>query len=263
MEPKTGSEIIPRLKGRVALVTGAARGIGKAAAAKMTREGAFVVLLDTNMEELTAAAQELGRLGGNALPLRADIAERRQVDGAVEKALREFGRIDILVNNAGQGQVTPLEKVRDEDWDRVVQVNLKGTFHCTQAVLPGMKENRCGKIVNISSRSSLGILDRTVYGATKAGIIGMTRVWALELAPFQINVNCVAPGPVATEHFKRFNPEESQRTKQLIQSIPLGRMGTPEDVANLISFLASEEASWITGQTIFICGGLTVGMAHF
>lgn len=255
--------MIPKLKGRVALVTGAARGIGKAAAAKMTHEGAYVVLLDTAIEELTQAAQELNRIGGKALWLLADIADREQVEVAVEKALHEFGRIDVLVNNASQGQAIPLGKIRDEDWDRVVQVNLKGTLHCTQAVLPSMKESHCGKIVNISSRSSLGILDRTVYGATKAGIIGMTRVWALELAPFQINVNCVAPGPVATEHFKRFNPEESQRTKRLIQSIPLRRMGTPEDVANLISFLASEEASWITGQTIFICGGLTVGMADF
>ena len=252
-----------RLKDRVAIITGAARGIGKATACKMTREGAAVVLADLLAEEVAAVSDELNSSGGRALGVVVDVSNKADVDKMVNLAMNDFGMVDILVNNAGQGHVSPLEGVKEDDWDRVVKVNLQGSLFCTQAVLPLMKEKRWGKIVNVSSRSSLGILDRTVYGATKAGLIGMTRIWSLELASHNINVNCVAPGPIATEHFKRFNPETSERTKSLLKSIPLQRMGEPEDVANLISFLSSDEAAWITGQTIFICGGLTVGLVHY
>ena len=185
------------------------------------------------------------------------------MDRAVKQTREHFGRIDILVNNAGIVNPALLEDVREEDWDEVVGTNLKGTFFCTRAVLPMMKIQRYGKIINIGSRASLGKELRTVYGATKAALIGVTRTWALELAQYNINVNYIGPGPIATELFKAANPMESPRTKAIIDGIPLKRVGQPEDVANLVSFLASDEASFITGQAIFICGGLTVGLAHY
>ena len=252
-----------RLQNRVALITGGARGIGKATAFKMVREGASVALLDIFSDEAARVAQDLEALGGKALGLKADVSRKDEVDRAVERALQHFGRVDILVNNAGIVRPAPLEKVREEDWDAAVSVNLKGAFFCTQAVVPAMKKNRYGKIVNMGSRASLGKEERTVYGATKAGLIGVTRTWALELAQYNINVNYIGPGPIATELFMAANPENSPQTKAIIDGVPLRRMGQPEDVANLAAFLASDEASFITGQTIFICGGITVGLVHY
>jgi NAD(P)-dependent dehydrogenase (short-subunit alcohol dehydrogenase family) len=229
----------------------------------MAHEGALVIVLDILSEEASRVADELNSLGAKARAMTADVSKRNEVDQMVEQTLKQFGKVDILVNNAGIVRPALLEDVKEEDWDRVVSVNLKGTFFCTQAVLPTMKKNKYGKIVNIGSRASLGKSDRTVYAATKAGLIGVTRTWALELAPHNINVNYVGPGPIATELFKSVNPEGSEKTKAIISAIPLQRMGQPQDVANLISFLASDEASFITGQAIFICGGITVGLAHY
>jgi len=251
------------LKDRVAIITGGARGIGKATAIKMVQEGASVALLDILAQEVSRAANELKAMGGNALGILADVSHRDEVDRAVKQTMEHFGRIDILVNNAGIVKPALLEDVQDGDWDEVVNVNLKGTFFCTRAVLPTMKIQRYGKIINIGSRASLGKELRTVYGATKAALIGVTRTWALELAQYNINVHYIGPGPIATELFKAANPMESPRTKAIIDGIPLKRVGQPEDVANLVSFLASDEASFITGQAIFICGGLTVGLAHY
>ena len=252
-----------RLQDRVAIITGGAKGIGKATALKMAHEGALVIVLDILSEEASRVADELNSLGVKARAMTADVSKKNEVDQMVEQTLKQFGRVDILVNNAGIVRPALLEDVKEEDWDKVVSVNLKGTFFCTQAVLPTMKKNKYGKIVNIGSRASLGKSDRTVYAATKAGLIGVTRTWALELAPHNINVNYVGPGPIATELFKSVNPEGSEKTKAIISAIPLQRMGQPQDVANLVSFLASDEASFITGQTIFICGGITVGLAHY
>jgi 3-oxoacyl-[acyl-carrier protein] reductase len=151
-----------------------------------------------------------------------------------------------------------VDEVMEKDWDDVVAVNLKGSFFCTKALLPIMKERNRGRIINIGSRASLGKYARTVYSATKAGLIGMTRTWALELAPFNITVNYIGPGLIATDLFRQVNPSDSERTQRLVKSIPLNRLGTPEDLANTISFLASDEAAYITGQTLFVCGGLSV-----
>ncbi|MBI5968215.1 MAG: SDR family oxidoreductase [Deltaproteobacteria bacterium] len=252
-----------RLQGRVAIITGGARGIGKAIAFKIVQEGALVSLLDILGDLVAQTAEELRAIGGKALGLKADVRQKEKVGQAVQRTLDHFGRMDILVNNAGIVQPALLEDVKEEDWEAVVNTNLKGTLICTRAVLPTMKKNRYGKIINIGSRSSLGKELRTVYSATKAGLIGMTRTWALELAPHNINVNYVGPGPIATELFKASNPEDSPKTRALVNGIPLKRMGEPEDVANLVSFLASDESSFITGQAIFICGGLTVGIAHY
>jgi NAD(P)-dependent dehydrogenase (short-subunit alcohol dehydrogenase family) len=252
-----------RLTGRVAIITGAARGIGKATAFKMVREGASVALLDILSEEVARVAQDLQANGGKTLGMKADVRHKDEVDEAVERMLKHFGKVDILVNNAGVVNPALLEDVKEKDWEEVIGVNLKGTFYCTQAVLASMKKNRYGKIVNIGSRASLGKEERTAYSAIKAGLLGVTRTWALELGQYNINVNYIGPGPIATELFKSANPENSPRTQAIINGIPLKRIGQPEDVANLASFLASEEASFITGQAIFICGGLSVGIAHY
>jgi NAD(P)-dependent dehydrogenase (short-subunit alcohol dehydrogenase family) len=252
-----------KLQNRVAMISGAARGIGKATAIKMVREGASVSFLDILRQESKQTAKELKAMGGKALAILTDVSHKEEVNKAVEQTLRHFGRVDILVNNAGVVNPGLLEEVKEKDWEEVIGVNLKGTFYCTQAVLPAMKKNRYGKIVNIGSRASLGKELRTVYSAAKAGLIGVTRTWALELAQYNINVNYIGPGPIATELFQANNPVDSPRTKAIIKGVPLKRMGQPEDVANLASFLASEEASYITGQVIFICGGLSVGFAHY
>lgn len=251
------------LRDRVAIVTGAARGIGKATALKLTGEGASVVLVDILSDDLTLLVDQLNATGGNALGITVDISDKNAVYEMVDRASSHYGKLDILVNNAGIDCAGLLEEAKEEDWDRTVKINLKGTFFCTQAVVPIMKANKYGKVVNVGSRVSLGKPSRTVYSATKAGLIGMTRTWALELAKHGINVNYVGPGMISTEMFSRVNPEKSKKTAALIDSIPLKRMGKPEDVANLISFLSSDEASFVTGQTIFICGGMTVGIAHY
>ena len=251
-----------RLQNRVALITGGARGIGRAIAFKMVKEGASVMLLDLLSDELAQVTDELKTLGGDAHRAICDVSDRAAVADAVSLTIKKLGTVDILVNNAGVSLVDSLEEIKEDDWDTLVRINLKGSFFCTQSVIPIMKENEYGKIINISSRASLGKLSRIVYGTTKAGLIGMTRNMALELARYGVNVNCVAPGPIATELFKSVNPEGSEKTKAIIDAIPLKRIGRPEDVANLVTFLASDEASFITGQTLFICGGLTVGMTH-
>ncbi len=252
-----------KLKDRVAIITGGARGIGKATAIKMNKEGASVAIFDILPKEISQTAKELQAGGGKVLGIKADITHKEEVGKAVDQVIAQFGRVDILVNNAAIVKPALLEDVQDGDWDAVVNVNLKGNFFCTRAVLPSMKQRRYGKIINIGSRASLGKEVRTVYGATKAGLIGMTRTWALELAQYNINVNYIGPGAIATEMFMANNPEDSPKTKAIVNGIPLRRMGQPEDVANLISFLASDESSFITGQSIFICGGLTVGLVHY
>ncbi len=249
-----------RLQGRVALITGAAKGIGRATAQKMLQEGASVALLDIQGGELNRTVEELKTLG-KALGIPMNVTLPDEIERAVGQIIAQWGRVDILVNNAGAGKAARLEDVTSEDWDRLVNVNLKGTFYCTRAVLPYMKKNRYGKIVNIGSRAGLGKEERTVYAATKAGLIGVTRTWALELAQHNINVNYVGPGPIETEFFMANNTPE--QTRAILNTVPLRRMGKPGDVANLVSFLASDEASFITGQSIFICGGITVGLVHF
>jgi len=252
-----------RLRGKVAIVTGGAKGIGKATGHKMIEEGANVVLFDILEEELNETVRLLSQEGGQVLAIKVDITQEDQVQNAVGTAVKKFGTVDILVNNAGIVCPAPLEEVKERDWDDVVAVNLKGSFFCTNAVVPIMKKNRFGKIINIGSRASLGKHDRTVYSATKAGLIGMTRTWALELAPFNINVNYIGPGLIGTELFRKVNPSDSEKTRRLVNAIPLQRIGEPADMANVISFFASDEASFITGQTLFVCGGLSIHSSHY
>lgn len=249
-----------KFKGRVAVVTGAAYGIGKAIAKTLAHEGASVALLDIS-DEVRDVARELEEKKRRAVAYLTDVRDEVAVKETVENIRKSLGAIHILVNNAGVVRPRGVDDVTEEDWDLVTQINLKGTFYCTRACIPFMKDLKYGKIVNISSRAGLGKLDRTVYAASKAGIIGMTRTWALELAAYNINVNSVAPGPIATERFMENNPPDSPKTRAIVENIPLMRMGTPQDVADAVAFLSSDEAGYVTGQTLYVCGGLTVGTA--
>ena len=251
-----------RFEGRVAVVTGAARGIGKAICSRMAAQGARLALVDID-ESVHEVAEELAGYGGAAMGLVADVGRESAVEAAVTRVAATWGAVHILVNNAGIVRPAPLESVCDADWVQATRVNLEGAALCAKHCLVQMKAQRYGKIVNIGSRASLGKQDRTVYSACKAGLIGMTRTWALEMAPYNINVNIVAPGPIATKLFREANPAGSPKTEAILRSVPLGRIGEPGDVANAVTFLASGEADYITGQTLFVCGGLTVGGVYY
>jgi NAD(P)-dependent dehydrogenase (short-subunit alcohol dehydrogenase family) len=233
------------------LVTGGSRGIGRGIAVRLASEGYGIVNLDRAPPK---DALE------NEWYIEVDLSSPEETRAALSLATdgREILR---LVNNVGTVCPAPLEQVRIEDLEAVVSLNLRCTIQCTQAVLPAMKSARRGRIVNISSRAALGKELRTVYSATKAGLQGITRTWALELAPYQITVNAIGPGPIGTELFHDVNPADSPRTRAIVERIPLGRMGSAEDIAHAAAFFLDDRASFITGQVLYVCGGLTVGSA--
>ncbi len=243
-----------KLKDRVAIVTGAARGIGKAVALTLIREGAKVALVDVERERLEALKEDIEKKGGQAAAFVCDITKSSEVLAMVQQALANFGRIDILVNNAGIIRRGTIETVTEEDWDRVIAVNLKGTFNCSKAVVETMKKQRYGKIINVSSiAGKMGdITSAPGYGPSKAGIDALTKTLARQLASYGINVNGVAPHAIETEMSAQWSEE---RRKEIIASIPLGRLGKPEDVAEAVLFLASDQASFITGEILDVNGG--------
>lgn len=243
-----------RLKDRVAVISGAARGIGRAIAFTFSREGAKVALLDVERSRLEASREEVEKRGGHAIALPCDITKSAEVQRAMDEVKKTFGRIDILVNNAGIIRRGTIETVTEEDWDRVIEVNLKGTFNCCKAVVETMKAQRYGKIVNVSSiAAKLGdITSAPGYGPSKAGIDALTKTLARHLAPYGINVNAVSPHAIETEMSAQWSEE---RRREVIASIPLARLGKPEDVAEAALFLASDEASFITGEILDVNGG--------
>ncbi len=242
-----------RLTGKVAIITGAARGIGREAARLFAQEGAGVVLADVDAQGESVAAGIVGA-GGRAKFFRADITDRTACQTVVTSALDVFGHVDVLVNNAGIVRDAQLVKLSEADFDLVVDVNLKGTFNMTQAVVPHMIERGSGSVINVSSVVGLyGNFGQTNYAATKAGVIGMTRVWARELGKKGIKVNAVAPGFIQTE----MTQGVPDKVLDLMRGkTPLGRLGTARDVANVFLFLASEEASYVHGAVISVDGGL-------
>lgn len=252
-----------RLKDKVCLITGGAAGIGKATAIKFVSEGAQVVLCDLDEEAGNALAQELGH--GTSF-FKVNVTDREAVQAWVDDVVVKYGRVDVLINNAGitrdglfvkykNGEV--VSQMSEKDFDLVVDVNLKGTFNCTQAVTPTMIKQGGGVVLNASSIVGLyGNFGQTNYAATKFGVIGMTKTWSRELGRYQIRVNAICPGFVLTEMVQKM-PEKI--LEGLAAKTPLGRMGKPEDIANLYAWLASDEASWISGAAISIDGGMVLG----
>jgi NAD(P)-dependent dehydrogenase (short-subunit alcohol dehydrogenase family) len=242
-----------RLKEKKAIVTGAGQGIGRGIALKMAQEGADVVIAEMNSETGPQTQREVERLGRKGLFISADVADQRQVQSMVAEILKVWGRIDILVNNAGFDRPGTLLKVKEEDWDAVMRVHLKGTLNCIQAVASHMIENGYGKIVNISSVwGKRGAVSEISYSSAKAGIIGLTKSVARELGRYQINVNVVLPGFILTPTVSRM-AEKYQN--MIIENTPFKRAGKPEEVANVVAFLASDEASFMTGAAVEVSGG--------
>ncbi len=241
-----------RLKNRVAIITGGASGIGRATVELFVREGAKVIIWDISDLGLVLA-QELSQTGQSALFMNVSVADKNQVENAVKEVIQQFGRIDILINNAGITQDRTLLKMSTEEWDNVISVNLTGVFNCTQAVAIHMKEQNYGRIISASSNVGLrGNYGQTNYVATKSAIIGMTKVWALELSKFGITSNCIAPGFIETS-MTDVIPEEVK--KQITSLIPLGYWGKPSDIANGFLYLASDEGAYVNGICLVIDGG--------
>jgi 3-oxoacyl-[acyl-carrier protein] reductase len=236
----------------VAIVTGGAKGIGFGIAAALARHGRRIALFDLDRVALDQAASELAATGAEVIGLPVDVTRGASVNEAVEAVVARFGRIDVLVNNAGIVRDRRITKMSDEDWDAVIGVNLKSQFLCCRAVLAHMSAARYGRIVNISSRAWLGGVGQSNYSAAKGGVVSLTRSLALEWASAGITVNAVAPGIVDTPLFQAFDAELQERLKK---SVPVQRIGTPDDIAQAVLFFAQREASYITGQTLYVCGG--------
>ncbi|MBL0716908.1 MAG: 3-oxoacyl-ACP reductase FabG [Desulfosarcina sp.] len=241
-----------KLKGMVALVTGAAQGIGKATAEVFAKEGASIVLNDINEEGLKKAAKDIEALGVECLPVVANTSLLSDVEKMYAQVMEKFGRLDILVNNAGITRDGLLHKMTEEQWKLVIDVNLTGVFFCLQGAAKIMRASGGGRIVNISSVARYGNVGQANYSSTKAAVVGLTRTAAKELARKNIRVNCVAPGPINTEMLQAV-PEKV--LEKLIQPIPLQRIGEPEELANTVLFLASDQSSYVTGQVINCDGG--------
>jgi 3-oxoacyl-[acyl-carrier protein] reductase len=243
-----------RLQDKVAVITGAANGIGLEAAEVFAREGAKIAMADFNAEQGEARAQGLREKGYEVSFFQVNVADRESVDAMVENVRAAYGNIEILVNNAGITRDAMLSKLKPEDFQQVLDVNLTGVFHCTQAVLPSMIENGRGKIINTSSVSGVyGNIGQTNYAATKAGVVGMTKTWAKELGRKGINVNAVAPGFIETGMTAKVPEKVLDQMKAMV---PLARLGKPEDIANAYLFLASDESNYVNGTVLHVDGGI-------
>jgi len=243
-----------KLKGKVALVTGAAQGIGKAIAVALAREGADIVVSDVNLELAGQTSSEIQSLGVRSLALKMNVADLCEVEQGVGQAVSELGKIDILVNNAGITKDTLLMRMKKEDWDAVMAVNLTGVFNCTKVISTLMMKQRSGKIVNVASIvGEMGNAGQANYAASKGGVIAFTKTVARELATRGVNVNAVAPGFIQTAMTAKLSEEAKGIMKA---QIPMQKFGAPEDVANAVLFLASPEADYITGQVLNVNGGM-------
>ncbi len=242
------------LTGRIALVTGAAQGIGREIALFLAEAGADLAIGDMQRDKLASVSSEIQNAGRRALALPLNVSDAADVKAGVERTLEEFGKIDILVNNAGITRDNLAMRMKQEDWDLVLQVNLSGAFHCIKAVLPGMVKQRYGRIVNLASVvAQAGNAGQANYIASKAGLIGLTKAIAAEVASRNITVNAVAPGFIDTAMTTGLSEEVR---KKLLSIVPLGRMGSGRDIASAVRFLASDEASYITGHVLNVNGGM-------
>jgi 3-oxoacyl-[acyl-carrier protein] reductase len=244
-----------RLANKVALITGASRGIGKATAFKFAREGARIVVCDLD-DTVAETVAEIRLQGGQAIGFKVDVTKADSIESMVKGALITYGQIDVLVNNAGIVQDARLIKMTDEQFDKVIDVNLKGTYNCTRAVADIMIGQKSGVVLNASSIVGIyGNFGQTNYAASKFGVIGMAKTWARELGRYGIRVNAVCPGFIETSILKAM---PAKVIHDLEERIPLGRLGKPEEIANTFAFLASDEASYINGAVIEVCGGMTL-----
>jgi 2-hydroxycyclohexanecarboxyl-CoA dehydrogenase len=249
------------LKGKVAIVTGAGGGIGRAISVKFASLGANVVVADIKQEGARETISLVEKAGARGLAMNTDITSLTQVQAMVKKTLEAFGQVDILVNNAGWDKIEPFVKNTPDFWDKVISINLKGLIHCTRAVLDPMMERKYGKIISISSDAGrVGSTGEAVYSACKGGIIAFTKTMAREMARYQINVNCVCPGATDTPLLAEITGGETgaKIIEAMVKAVPFRRLGKPEDIAGAVAFLASDEASFITGQTLSVSGGLTM-----
>jgi 3-oxoacyl-[acyl-carrier protein] reductase len=248
-----------RLQGKKALVTGGSRGIGRAISLTFGREGADVAVnFRRNQEKALEVVEEIQSMGQDAIEVRADVSVKSDVLGMVDTVIKRFGRIDILVNNAGIGRGVPIIDMTEEDWDAVLDVDLKGVFLCTQAVAKEMMKQGGGKIINIASLAAVGAVGNSAqYAAAKAGVLQFTKVTAYELGKFKINVNSICPGLIETDmiYSGGRSKEEIERNTARSKSSVLGRLGQPQDIANMALFLASEEADFITARNFIVDGG--------
>lgn len=245
-----------QLDSKIAIVTGAGQGIGKGIATRLAAAGATVVVTDVNEATATATASELG---GGAVGMVADVTSMESVRAMVDEVKERFGRIDILVNNAGWDKIGPFVDSDPADWDRIMKINLYGVFHTSYLVLPIMAAQGYGRVVNLSSDAGrVGSSGEAVYSAAKGGVIAFTKTMAREMARAQVTVNCVCPGPTDTALFASVGGDNPKLREALTKAIPLRRLGQPEDLANAVAFLVSDQAAFITGQTVSVSGGLTM-----
>jgi 2-hydroxycyclohexanecarboxyl-CoA dehydrogenase len=250
---------ITRLTGKVAIVTGAAQGIGRAIAMRLAEEGAKVAIADINDTQADVTAGEIRAAGGQALAIKLDVTSLDNAMAAVGRVERKLGPIDILVNNAGWDKVEPFVENSIETWDRVIAINFRGALNCCRAVIPGMQARGHGKIVTISSDAGrVGSLGEAVYSGCKAGLIGFSKTLARELARNHINVNVVCPGPTETALLKSAMEGRPKVLEAMANSIPMRRLGQPQDLAGAVAFFASPDSDYATGQVISISGGLTM-----
>lgn len=260
-----------RFVDKVTIVTGGAQGIGRAIALRFAEEGSNVVIADVNLEGAEKVVQEIRGLGKQALAIKTDVSNREEVNRMVNSAVEKFGKIDILVNDAGIVLWKLMKDTEEKDWDNIYNVNIKGVFLCTQAVVKQMIGQKNGKIINIASLfGKFGVKLFSAYNSSKAAVINFTKTSALELAPYNITVNAICPGDTMTPMMqaeivtlsKQFGISEEEYSKRAAERIPLGRFGTPQDIAGLAAFLASDEASWITGGIFDICGGEALSIVN-
>ncbi|HJY87143.1 MAG TPA: glucose 1-dehydrogenase [Candidatus Acidoferrales bacterium] len=250
-----------RLRGKVALVTGGGTGIGRACALLFAREGAQVAVAARRAAPLAAVTAEMAKAGAETLAVECDVTQARHTQDAMRAIVGRFGRLDVVVNNAGALIAATAEETSEGDWDRIIDVNVKGTFLVSRAALPELRKTGGGSVINIGSILSLvGMKKRAAYCAAKGGVLLLTRAMAVDHAHERIRFNCICPGLVKTELVRGLftgTPEDEALLRQRIEQIPLGRVGQPEDVARLAVFLASEESSWITGAALPVDGGFT------
>ena len=246
-----------RLKDKVAIVTGSGRGIGEGIVLRFAEEGAKIIVNDVNEQDAKNVVDQVKAKGGQAVAVIGSVSDRLTVQKMVDTAVKEFGTLDIIVNNAGITRDSILHKMTDDQWSAVIDVNLTGVYLGIQCAARIMREKGYGKIINISSTSALGNIGQLNYSASKAGVIGMTKTAAKELGAKGVNVNAIAPGMIWTDMMKNMPPETLKQMDMMLPFIvPLNRKGSPQDIANLALFLASDESSFITGQVIFCDGGM-------